>query len=194
MSGLGRIMSGKPWESNDIMCIDSMLPSGKTIDEFIIHKDRYKNTPLIMAAKHCFPKVVIFSLLKGANILDKNKYGRNPIMEASMCIEMINPRFDDMHNDVSIIKKNNMKKKYIEIIEILLLKGDNINDIDIKGNTAMIIASNFGNTEVVEVLKKWTLILENNWSLKMLILVLQELFVYHHLDCESFIDFNQYFE
>ena len=39
--------------------------------------------------------------------------------------------------------------------------------------------------EIVKVLKKW--------PLTMLIIVLQELYVYHILHCESFIDFNEYF-
>jgi hypothetical protein len=38
---------------------------------------------------------------------------------------------------------------------------------------------------VVKVLQKW--------PLSMCIIVLQELLVYHHFDCESYIDFLEYF-
>jgi len=201
MYDLKRIIFGKPWESKDIKNISSILALKKTdiinsqaMDELINFKDRYDNTPLIMASKHASPRVVKFLLSKGANVLDKNIDGRSPLIEASMCLELRNLKLEFMTPDERIIKKNNMIKNYIEIIEILLLNGANTHDRDLNANTAIIAAFSFGNIEVGELLYKWTFILENNWPLKMLILVLQELFVYHHLDCESFIDFNQYFE
>jgi ankyrin repeat protein len=147
-----------------------------------------------MASKHSNPRLVKFLLNKGANVLDKNKDGRSPLIEASMCIELRNFSLAFMHPDEKFIKKMNIKKNYIQIIEILLLHGANINDTDYYGNNDMTCAFNNGHTEVYEELQKWTLILENKWHLAMLMTFLQELIVCHLLDFSSFIDFNEYFE
>ena len=200
MNNLKRIIFGKPWESKDIKDISSILAleqndiiNSETMDELIHFKDRDDDTALIMASKHASPRVVKFSLSKGANVLDKNKDGRSPLIEASMCIELINLNLAFMPPDKKFIKKNNIKKNYIQIIEILLLHGANINDTDSNGNNAMTCAFDNGHTEVFKALEKWTLILENKWPLAMLMTVLQELFVYHLIDWVSFSDFNEYF-
>jgi hypothetical protein len=123
-------------------------------------------------------------LSKGSNVLDKNIDGRSPIIEACICLELRNLNLAVMPRDEKFIKKKYIKENYIQIIKILLLHGANINDIDSYGNNAMTYAFNYRHTEVVEVLQKW--------PLTMLIIVLQELFIYHLLDCSSFIDFYEY--
>lgn len=75
-------------------------------------------------------------------------------------------------------------KCHIHVIKLLLSKGANIYD-KIKGeNTCLIQAIRYQNFNGIELLKKW--------PLTMFIVVLQELFVYHILDCISFIDFYEY--
>ena len=201
MNVLKRLIFGKQWDPKDIKDISMILALKKTdiinsekMDEIIHYKDMYDDTALIMASKHSNPRLVNFLLNKGANVLDKNKDGRSPLIEASMCFELRNFSLAFMPPDEKFIKKMNIKKNYIQIIQILLLHGANINDTDYDGNNAMTYAFNNGHTEVYEALQKWTLILENKWPLAMLMTFLQELIVCHLLDISSFIDFNEYFE
>ena len=107
---------------------------------------------------------------------------------------------------------------HTEIVDFLIMNGANVNKKTIVGNTSIYIASENGHLETVKVLlcggsnyyckannnitpimvaykcghNKISKVLEN-WPLTMLIIVLQELVVYHLLDFSSFIEFIQYF-
>jgi len=134
-----------------------------------------------------------FLLSNGANVNHKNIFGNSPIILATF-IGSIEITEKLILNGASINDKNNNKETpiilasihaYIEIIQLLLSKGANINDKNKYNRTPIMEAYKNKNIEIVEVLQKW--------PLTMLIIVLQELVVYHLLDCESFIDFNEYF-
>jgi ankyrin repeat protein len=134
-----------------------------------------------------------FLLSNGANVHHKNIFGNSPIILATFMgsIEITEKL---ILNGAYINDKNNNKDTpiilaslhgYIEIIQLLLSCGANINDKNKYNRTPIMAASKHGYIEIVKVLEKW--------PLSMLIIVLQELVVYHILDCSSFIDFNEYF-
>jgi len=127
------------------------------------------------------------------NNIDKNIFGNSPIILATF-IGSIEITKKLILNGASIHDRNNNKDTpiilasihgYIEIIKLLLLKGANINDKNKYNRTPIMEASKNNNIQIVKVLQKW--------PLTMFIVILQELVVYHVLDCESFIDFYQYF-
>jgi len=134
-----------------------------------------------------------FLLSNGANVHNKNIFGNSPIILATF-IGSIEITKKLILNGASIHDRNNNKDTpiilasihgYIEIIKLLLLKGANINDKNKYNRTPIMEASKNNNIQIVKVLQKW--------PLTMFIVILQELVVYHVLDCESFIDFYQYF-
>jgi ankyrin repeat protein len=151
------------------------------------------NNELCEACIYVYLEKIDFLLSNGANVHYKNIFGNSPIILATFMgsIEITEKL---ILNGASINDKNNNKETplilasihgYIEIIQLLLSCGANINDNNKHNRTPIMEASKHGYIEIVEVLQKW--------PLTMFILVLQELVVYHVLDCESFIDFNEYF-
>ena len=136
---------------------------------------------------------IILLLSKGANIHSKNIFGNSPIILMSYTgyIKIIKLLIS---NGANIYDKDGYGNSCIscasingkiEIIKLLLSNGANINQKNKYNRTPIMEAYKNNKIKVIEILKKW--------PLTMLIIVLQELVVYHLLDCESFIDFYQYF-
>jgi ankyrin repeat protein len=158
------------------------------------HKSKQEiNNELCEACIYVYLEKIDFLLSNGANVHHKNIFGNSPIILATFMgsIEITEKL---ILNGAYINDKNNNKDTpiilasihgYIEIIKLLLSCGDNINDKNKYNRTSIIEASKNKNIDIVEVLEKW--------PVTMCIIVLQELVVYHVLDCQSFIDFNQYF-
>ena len=74
----------------------------------------------------------------------------------------------------------------IAFIGMIALQSCTVNEENDNVESALSFALRRSYIDVVEVLQKW--------PLTMLIIVLQELIVYHVLDCESYIDFLQYYD
>ena len=136
---------------------------------------------------------ITFLLSNGANIHHKNIFRNSPIILTSFTgfIEIIKLLilnganiYDEDGYGNSCISCASINGK-IEIIKLLLSKGANIYQKNKYNRTPIMEAYKNNKINVIEILKKW--------PLTMLIIVLQELSVYHILDCESFIDFYQYF-
>ena len=110
-----------------------------------------------------------------------------------------------------------VKRGVIEIVNLLLENGAHINEKDIYGHSSLMVASNRNETKIVPILLKYganiyeetiygfnsiniasnfnnlnIIDIFNKWSLTMLIIVLQELYIYHMLDCSSYIDIYEY--
>ena len=134
-----------------------------------------------------------FLLSNGANIHHKNIFRNSPIILTSFTgfIEIIKLLilnganiYDEDGYGNSCISCACINGK-VEIIKLLLSKGANINNKNKYNRTPIMEAYKNENIEVIKILKRW--------HLTMFIVVLQELVLYHTLDCESFIDFNEYF-
>ena len=127
----------------------------------------------------------------------------------------INNKDDDGYSPIILASKYGN----LEIVELLLSKGANINDNNKYLYDSICMASLNGNINLFKLLlskgaehrrcyinffKCDTFNLSStrpeicklleNWPLTMLIIVLQELIIYHVLDCESYIDFIQYYD
>jgi len=136
---------------------------------------------------------IILLLSKGANIHSKNIFRNSPIILMSytgyikiiklLILNGANIYDEDGYGN-SCISCASINGK-TEIIKLLLSKGANINQKNKYNRTPIMEAYKNKNIEVIKILKRW--------HLTMLIIILQELVVYHTLDCESFIDFYQYF-
>jgi ankyrin repeat protein len=137
---------------------------------------------------------IILLLSKGANIHSKNIFGNSPIILMSytgyikiiklLILNGANIYDEDGYGNSCIICASINGKN--EIIKLLLSKGANINQKNkYNRRTPIMEAYKNNNIEVIKILKRW--------PLTMIIIVLQELVVYHNLDCEFFIDFYQYF-
>jgi hypothetical protein len=140
------------------------------IVELLISKDVSVNnddtdgfTSLILASANGHVEIIELLLLNGAYI-NKSKYNGSR-----------------GRNAISSACRNG----HVEAVKLLLLNGANIYDKNRYGETCLMEAFNKGRIEVVELLQKW--------PLSMLMIVLQELFVYNILDCEFFSDFYEYF-
>ena len=127
------------------------------------------STPLTLASEHGRIEVVELLLDRGAHINDKDRNGWTSLNCAS-------------------------HQGHKNIVELLLCRGSDISDQhnyggtkqkDVWGYKSITIESLKGRKEVVSVFEKW--------PLTMLIVVLQELQVYHLTDCESCIELLEFF-
>ena len=75
-------------------------------------------------------------------------------------------------------------KGHRDVVELLLGRGANIHEEDDYGDTAIRMAIDEDHGDIVATLQRW--------PVTMWILVMQDLMVYHHLDCESTQDLLQY--
>ena len=193
----------KACNGGDYEIVKSSILKGANIH----HKDIYGNTPLILASTYGHIKVVELLILNGANIHDKNNKGYSPIIvspDGNIEVTELLISFGANVNDKTIHGNSPLyyASMNIDIIKLLISNGACIYHENNDGFSILIQAeinfSRYKNNEgyplpirydkcfeIVQVLKRW--------PLTMLIVVLQELVVYHLLDCESFSDFNEYF-
>ena len=159
----------------------------------ILNSSYEVSMPIIVASANGNIKIVESLILNGANINKDDSKGFTSLISASsnghaeiIKILLLNGAeinkysYNGLYNPIRSASKNG----HIEAVKLLLLNGANIYDKNRDDETCLMEAFNEGRIEVVEVLQKW--------PLTMLIIVLQELFIYHYLDSESFIDFFEY--
>jgi hypothetical protein len=138
---------------------------------------------------------IVNSLLsKNANIHNKDYDGYSPIILASKyghleIVELliskganIYDRNKNSHDPICMASFNGN----IDLVKLLLLKGANYRRFYIQCFTGSTFNLSFMRHEIRKLLQ--------NWPLTMCIIVLQELFIYHFLDCDSFIDFIEYYD
>lgn len=148
---------------------------------------------LILAAQEGHIKIVEYLIEKDLdiNVKDDNKLsslswacikGYLPILQL-LIKNGANVNDQDV-NDVTPLMWA-IQEKNIEIVKFLLVHGANINNYDRYKIDCITLAKQNKTIEIVSILEKWPIV--------MIILVLQELGVYHLFDCQSLIDLLLYF-
>jgi len=153
------------WKDGDLEYIKLLIMNGVKINNI----NRYHGkSPIMVAANNGNIEIAELLLLNGANIHDKDYEWYNSLYLATY-------------------------RGHIKMIKLLLSYGANIGFKDYNGNeynsltlATMFKVYNNNYIEIAKILKKW--------PLTMLIIVLQELIVYHVIDYSSFIDFIQYYD
>ena len=77
---------------------------------------------------------------------------------------------------------------HLEIVQLLLCQGADISIISNGARTALDYASSRGHLEVADCLRKWP------WTMAIIIVLKENLAIYHLLDASTIIDLWQYLE
>lgn len=179
--------------------------SGGSSSSQIEKKTIVDESPLMIASKYGYDDIVELLIERGANIHYKNLDGYGCLFQAVRfrqfdTIELllskgikINGKTNNNYNPFIFACKNaysrfpqfgnssNTDPILVEAVKLLLSYGADPHESDLQGVTCYNITRS---KDVKDILHKW--------PTTMLIIVFQELLVYHQLDCCSFIDLFEY--
>lgn len=177
---------------------------GSSISQIEI-KPPVEQSPLMIACKYGYDDIIELVIERGANIHYKNLDGYGCLFQAIRLrqldvIELLLSKgihiHDKTNNNYSsfIFACKNAYSRFpsfdnpfntdpilVESVKLLLSYGADPHDRDVQGETCY---NTTRSKDVKDILHKW--------PTTMLIIMFQELFVYHQLDCCSFIDFFEY--
>ena len=125
---------------------------------------------------------------------DRDQYGFNALHWASSSGYLeISELLTSSGADVNIRDSNGRTalhlasyNGHLEIVQLLLCQGADISIRDIDGDTALDFASSRGRLKVADCLRKWP------WTMAIIIVLKENLAIYHLLDASTIIDLWQY--
>lgn len=155
-------------------------------------KDKDETTPLSWGACHDSKEAIELLIERGADIHDRSKIGETAFLFScwsghcrvaeALLARGANVHDEDNYGNSSLSYAAQFGK--VEIVKMLISIGANMHKPNKSFRSAFYLAYMFNEFEIVSILR--------NWPVTMVIVVMQELFVYNQVDVTSFCDLFEF--